>query len=314
MENQKIFKNIELLGGRYCQEYLYNKKLNKQKLEKDWWEALKFFFSRSFMRGRKDELSNEYYCFTIEVLKKAFSIDEKSDESYKILKKHEQYFGRQFVLDFKQRRGIGRGNALSNNYKEDFKKEVVAKNPIVALLIKRQLTKIEWEDGDYPKKVFLGNDEDIMMVLDTLKFISDNGRKNVYSYIKNVITESGVETAYKEVTAIRGVGDKIASLIIRDISLINPEIVKNDYNYYEKAFPVDTWVRQVAQKLNLKLNLKLNPNNATDVEIRNCFINKCLSSKKDPLKFAAGLWYMGFNCLDILINDCLGVVPLRKSQ
>jgi len=310
MENQKIIKNIELLGERYCQKYLCNKKCNKQDLEKDWWEALKFFFSRSFVRGRKDKLSNDYYCFTVEVLKKAFSVDEKSDESYKILKKHEQYFGRQFVLDFKQRRGIGRRNALKNDYKEYFKKEVVEKNPIVALLIKRQLTKIEWEDEISKKKVLLGNDEDVMMVLDVLKFISDDGRKNIYSYIKNVMTESGIETAHKELTDIRGVGDKIASLIIRDISLINPEIVKNDYNYYEKAFPVDTWVRQIAQKLNLKLN----PNNATDVDIRNYFINKCLSSKKDPLKFAAGLWYMGSHSLDILINDCLGVVDLTERR
>jgi len=309
MENQKIIKNIELLGERYCQKYLYNKKLNKQKLEKDWWEALKFFFSHSFMRGRKDKLSNEYYCFTVEVLKKAFSIDEKSDESYKILKKHEQYFGRQFVLDFKQRRGIGRRNALSNNYKEYFKKEVVAKNPIIALLIKRQLTKIEkieWEDGNYEKEVSLGNDEDIMMVLDTLKFISDNGRKNVYSYVKNVMTESGVETAYKELKDIRGVGDKIASLIIRDISLINPEIVNDNYNY-KKAFPVDTWVRQVAKKLNLN-------DKTDDIEIKNIFISKCSTFKVDPLKVAAGLWYMGSHSLDILIKDCLCVVDLKERR
>jgi len=80
--------------------------------------------------------------------------------------------------------------------------------------------------------------------------------------------------------------------------------VKNDYNYYEKAFPVDTWVRQVAKKLKL--------NDKTD--IKTPFISECLTSKVDPLKVAAGLWYMGSHSLDILINDCLGVVLLRERQ
>jgi len=310
MENQKIIKNIELLGERYCQEYLYNKKCNKQKLEKDWWEALKFFFSHSFMRGRKDKLSNEYYCFTVEVLKKAFSIDEKSDESYKILKKHEQYFDKQCVLDFKQRGEKKRRNAVNKEHLKDFKREVAKNNEIVELLIEPQKIWIEWEDVNCPKKVSLSNDQDIMMVLDVLKFISNEKQKNIYHYLKVKIYRDGAEATYDELKGLWGIGDKLASFLIRDISLINPEIVKNDYNYYEKAFPVDTLVRQVAQKLNLKLN----PNNATDVEIRNYFINKCLSSKKDPLKFAAGLWYMGFNCLDILINDYLGAVLLRKRQ
>jgi len=68
----KIMRNIEQLGERYCRKYLDS--WNKEKLQNNWWEALKFFFSHSFMRGRRDELSNEYYYFTIGTLKDHFYI------------------------------------------------------------------------------------------------------------------------------------------------------------------------------------------------------------------------------------------------
>jgi len=300
MENGKIIKNIERLGERYCQKYLNDENCNKQNLEKNWWEALKFFFSRSFMRGRKDKLSNEYYCFTVEVLKEAFGINENFNESYKILKKHEQYFGKQRVLNFKQREGIGRENVLNNRHKKGFKKEVAKNNRIVELLIEPRKIWIEWKDEEYEKEVSLGNDEDVMMVLDVLKFISDDGRKNIYSYIKNVMTESGVEAAYNELIDIRGIGPKIASLIIRDIGLLDGNIVNK---HFERAFPVDTWVKQIAQKLI--------PNDITNPDIQRYFIDECLTSKANPLKVAAGLWFMGSNSLDILINDCLPVVDFN---
>jgi len=46
-----ILRNIEKLGERYYEDLLV-KRWKKEKLETDWWEGLKFFFSHSFMRGR----------------------------------------------------------------------------------------------------------------------------------------------------------------------------------------------------------------------------------------------------------------------
>jgi hypothetical protein len=53
-----LLKNIELLGRIYCTRYL---DWDRDKLESDWFTALSFFFGNSFMRGRRDEMSNEYF-------------------------------------------------------------------------------------------------------------------------------------------------------------------------------------------------------------------------------------------------------------
>lgn len=290
MENGKFTKNIERLGERYCQKYLNDENCNKQNLEKNWWEALKFFFSRSFMRGRRDELSTEYCCFTIETLRNLFD-DGTGNPAYEKLKEKKCYFKKECILNFREIKETR--NALKKDFANDFKSKVAGKNQIVKLLTTKKMTQIQSDNKTYNKKLCLGNDEDVMMVLDVLKFISNDGRKNIYSYIKNVMTESGVETAYKELTAIRGIGPKIASLIIRDIGLLNQNIVNK---HFERAFPVDTWVRQVAK------TLYPYPNEETDIGIQTTFIRECKTSKAKPLKVAAGLWYMGSHSLDILIE------------
>lgn len=84
-------KNIEKLGERYCKKYLDS--WDKEKLQNNWWEALKFFFSHSFMRGRRDKLSNEYYNFTLKILEDYFSITNGNLEgAYEELKKKRGIF------------------------------------------------------------------------------------------------------------------------------------------------------------------------------------------------------------------------------
>ena len=73
MANKKTIKNIEHFGERYCKKYLNI--WDKDKLENNWWYSLEFFFSHSFMRGRRDVLSNEYHQFTTSTLKDYLSID-----------------------------------------------------------------------------------------------------------------------------------------------------------------------------------------------------------------------------------------------
>ena len=86
MENYKIImQNLEYLGGKYCERYLSF--LNVKDLESNWWKALEFFFSHSFMRGRSDELSEKYLSFTLNVLRKFLKIGNVSlGKSYKMLK------------------------------------------------------------------------------------------------------------------------------------------------------------------------------------------------------------------------------------
>jgi len=291
-----LIKNIERLGERYCRRYLDS--WDNKKLQDDWWEALKFFFSHSFMRGRRDELSNEYYCFTISALESYFSISyQNMDRFYERFKEQKNYFDKNCILKFKKEKNIGRGNSIKD---KDFGKEVVENNPIIKLLITPKKIKVKWESETYNKKLFLGNDEDIMMVLDVLKFISDD-KQNIYNYLKNTIVNSGVKAAYEKLTKMRAISDKIATFTIRDIGLINLGTVNKDY---ELAFPVDTWVTKIAHKLGCTSN---------DIkEIKKYLIEKCKDTNVDPLKFAAGLWYLGFHSLDILLKNCLDVIEITS--
>jgi hypothetical protein len=109
-----------------------------------------------------------------------------------------------------------------------------------------------------------------------------------------------VKKAYDELIGIRAISDKIATFIIRDVGLINLEIVNKDY---EKAFPVDTWVNKIARKIGC--------NGESIKEIKSYFIKKCEEANINPLKFAAGLWFLGFHSLDILLENCLGEVEIK---
>ena len=182
----------------------------KKKLETDWWYALDFFFSHSFMRGRKDELSWDYYLFTLEVLKKHFSINGKNqDGGYISIINKKEDFNKRIISNFKEKRQIdGRKNSLRKEYREEFIKYVSEKNPLVKELITPINIKIKEDGKENTKKVHLGNDKDVMMVLDILKFISsDKNKKNLYRYIKNQLEESKVDKTYKQLNefAYRGI-------------------------------------------------------------------------------------------------------------
>lgn len=295
--HNRIMRNIEQLGERYCEKYL--NPWDKGRLQNNWWEALKFFLNHSFMRGRQDKLSNEYYYFTIRTLEDSFTITNGNlDSSYERLKEQTKYFDKECILKFKKDKNIGKGNSIKH---QDFKKEVAGKNPIVEILITRKEVEVKWDNKHYNKELSLNNGEDIMMVLDVLKFISSEDKKNIYKYLRNTIANSDVESAFKELTGMRAISDKIATFIIRDIGLMNSEIKIAD-EYYKRAFPVDTWVIKIAYKLGCS---------SKDIkEIKTYFIDKCKESDIDPLKFAAGLWYLGFHSLDILVENCLGAIEI----
>lgn len=259
-------------------------------MQDDWWEALKFFFGHSFMRGRRDELSNDYYYFTITSLEKNFA-NEKLEISYEKLVEQKKYFDGKVILQFKTDRDMGRGNSIKH---KDFG-ELKTKNPIIKLLTTPEKIPIEWDGKTTIKTISLGNETDVMMVLDCLKCISERNRKNIFNYLKTEIANSGVKNAYDDLNNIYGIADKIAAFIIRDIMLLTSETIFSDEDY-KMAFPVDTWVRKIALE---KLDCY---DKSSDEEIKEYLIAKCKKFNLNPLKFASGLWYLGFYSLDLLLE------------
>jgi hypothetical protein len=294
--NRLILKNIEELGQKYIDKHLSYYLERKELLDTNWWEALYFFFFHSFMRGRRDTLSNEYCYFALDTLEDYLSIkDGDLDKSYNKLIKNSKLLSSSILSDFKSKHELGNKNSIKD---KGFEKEVRENNVIVKLLTTKRTVNIEYE-GEPPKEktLSLGNDKDIMMVLDTLGFIAKEGRKNIYAYLKNQIANSRISKAYEELTEISNIADKIATFTLRDIGLMNLPLLKNlkdtDIEY---VFPVDTWVVTVARKIGYS------GDKDETKQIKQYFVSQCLKYKLNPLKVASGTWYLGVNSLDLLLE------------
>ena len=111
---------------------------------------------------------------------------------------------------------------------------------------------------------------------------------------KEAIQSSKIKAVYGELTEMRAIGDKIATLVIRDIELLNPKIISPQE--YEYIFPVDVWVREVSKRL------RFGSSDMKDEDIKQTFIKRCIASGISTSKVAAGLWYLGFNSLNLAIE------------
>lgn len=281
-----LLKNVEVLGKRFCTKHLGG--LDIPRLESDWFYALSFLFERTFMRGRRDEVSFAFLSFARDRLQKMLRLSEGLDAAYLTLKEHHAFghLDSGSIGKFKKRHGMkGTANAITHQAFED---EIAANNPIVKGLTTNC-------DGMVnSKSTPLSNEKDLMMVLDTLALLCEPGRQNVYVYLLDQIKTGRTETAYKTLDGLIAVGDKLASMTIRDICM-QRELVPEDFGY---VFPVDTWVRQMAPMLGCRAT--------TDAGIKAFFRNQCTDCGVDIMLFAAGMWYLGTNAQTILVEDFLG--------
>jgi len=285
-----LLNKFQGLGNKYCERYLWNT-WDKEDLANNWWTALRFFLNHAFMRGRRDDLSEEYYRYTVLTLKERFEIPTKPDEkAFANITAINNCYDKRIIEQFKIDKNMSKnGNSIKHS---DFRVEVAENNELISCLQEKRKVIFDDIPGKRSKAIYLGNDRDLMMVLDVLKYIvEDKERSNIYNHICNKLISSGVKATHLELTQIYAIGDKIAAFLIRDIGLLNTNIKIDEYEY---AFPVDTWVLKIAKKLGCETNdLK---------KVKGYFIEKCIADHLDPLKVAAGLWYLGFNSLDIVLD------------
>lgn len=289
MDNKILSKNLESFGRKYEREHLSIWK--NSNLESDCWQALKFFFSHSFMRGRRDELSVEYYEFTIKTLKDYFDIN--SDFPNKLFiklknAKDEHLFRTDGIKELKK----GHSNSINH---PDFENKIRQKNPLIKSLTSKTKVQIEFPKGTkYEKNICLQNDADLLMVLDTLNFISVAPENiNIYKHFNDLFAENKLDVAYLELNKLSGIGDKISTFFFRDIALLNEYNLSEDQIKF--VFPVDTWVAQITSLLADNELSAGRPN-----EIKEYYINN-FPKNNLPL-IAAGIWYLGFNSLNIAIE------------
>jgi len=288
MVESTFLKYVVGLGDKYTNNSIQT--WNPGKLDSDWWAALIFFFEHSFMRGRRDELSIGYKEFTVLSLQELFDIKNVSrKDAYTNLQKYRPMYNKNIILNFKIKHKLGRKNIKNG---PGFKSDLLDRNDIIKIMLEEKEITTYVRGKKIKRMVHLGNDEDIMMVLDVLSFISVPERKNIYSFLKKLVEDDKIKKAYEDMDKLRAIGDKIATFTLRDIGLLNPGLIKDNYRY---AFPIDTWVKKIAEKIGCTSE---NRN-----EVRTCLLRKCREENINPLKFASGLWYLGFNSLDLLLEN-----------
>jgi len=121
--------------------------------------------------------------------------------SYRQMKNMKHLFDKEVILEFKSKNKQNRKrvNSLSEKLRKKFQKEISSKNELIKKLITKKEIELKWNYKTYIKNMSLNNDEDLMMVLDTLKFItSDNRKKNIYNFLKDTIANCGPKKAYDE--------------------------------------------------------------------------------------------------------------------
>lgn len=275
----KILDKIEKFGENYCNEYLLSSQYwDANKLEESWWEALKFFLRHTFVRGRSNKLSLDYYHFTICVLEKYFQL-KKSESTFNF----DQFKVMNIFYDIKKLKG----KIIEDPGFESIKRKYI----LIKLLTEELNHDIECKYKGRPLK----NKTDILMLLDVLSFIYDKKIKNIYYYFKNEIKNGKAKELYKELDKLHGIGDKLATFIIRDVILLNQNIIESYKDFpYEIAFPVDAWVKNIASILGWR--------EKEDDDVKSWFLKLIKFCGKDkikiaPVKIAAGLWYFGFHHL-----------------
>ena len=113
-----------------------------------------------------------------------------------------------------------------------------------------------------------------------LKRLSQEKAVNLYTHTRDLLSSNHFTDAYKFIKSIRGVGDKITCLYLRDIAYRHLEPDKYHHQYFQ---PIDTWVKQA---LGIIFADGHEANKQEILEI-------CKQAKCSPLDFNAGAWLAG---------------------
>jgi hypothetical protein len=147
----------------------------------------------------------------------------------------------------------------------------------------------------------VNNHGDRIMVIESIKFIKNIENNNITAHFVKKLKISEKE-AYDELIQIKYVADKIITFYFRELCW-KFEIKIKDYGL---IFPIDTWVKQIINRLKILDEKILSDEELKKVnneEVKEKTIKICLENDINPLKFNAGIWYLGKHSLEILLDN-----------
>ena len=127
------------------------------------------------------------------------------------------------------------------------------------------------------------------VVIGLLKLAQNSKNNNPILYIKKCTNNGLLEKAFITLTNMKGIGDKVASFILRDVVYIfnlEKDVPSKDLMFLQ---PIDVWIRRIACHLWNDLNEKM----TSDWVIARRIIQKCEENEVSSIYFNQGAWYYG---------------------
>jgi len=150
-----------------------------------------------------------------------------------------------------------------------------------------------------------GKGRDREMVLDTFRFIcehpcAEGQLLNIAAYSAERIEAGATATIYRELDGIRQIGPKIAAVFLRDtVAVLNLQ-QHLGAEHFRLLQPVDTWVRQIAGRLNIEPGQH---------GLAAALAQACQEAGVDPIRFNQGAWYLGAHSFDLLLENLERIEP-----
>lgn len=121
-------------------------------------------------------------------------------------------------------------------------------------------------------------------VMEVPKRLRRNGEANLISHLRRMT----LEEAHTWLTKIPGIGNKVASLLLRDIWSYIDKWPDTPLSHEKFLQPVDVWVRF--------WSLKAFPTGdwpRDDLRFAEQLVNRCRNATIDPVEFNKGAWFVG---------------------
>ncbi len=251
-----ILNEFQSAGETYIKEFVMPDQSQKEELKKDWFKAFKFILSKAYYQGRDDELSKRYYSQAIIIL--------------------ENIFGDSPVNQIEILKELLRNNSIPKM--EEWYEEDYNDNTIFVKLNNYQLI-------NGKKTRITGKTRDLEMIIDILRIVSWIEKYDFNLVLWCLNNYNRIWEIFHSLCSVRQIAEKIASLILRDISFVY-EIKLSNYYHYTYLFPIDTWINQIFVKLRI-IN-----NEDKYITKANKIVKVCLENNLDIRKVNAGAWYM----------------------
>lgn len=224
-----IMSKIADFGERFereylCKEYLNTKNVNIDRLEENWWEALKFFLTRTFYQGRRDDISVRVEKKALEVLGKYFDDPLEREKNFQFLKDSSWS---QLRVDLQAVIGkgkVGRGrdidmiidtlefiSRLPDKNIARYSVEMIKNNKLDQLWYRLQKTKSKEGIRSVGKKIVSLYLRDLVTILDLEQEVSYDHQvflQPIDTWIRQIIEKIGIEETKNEIKLRRMITER----------------------------------------------------------------------------------------------------------